>query len=370
MSLTAALALLPLPAPTPPRCWSRWKAHFERNRHRPLPPTVEAVDLPSVVASLLARSLARFQIGETGEGRIVGAVARSRMAGIDDDYRRALALFIAEEGRHARILAGLVRALGGELLGTTWTERTFVRVRRLAGIRFKLLVMFAAEVVGAGVLPGARGAVCLQGPRAQRSSRSPATSGRTSNSTGASSRSRRGAAGAASCSSAAWFSLAHAASLAVLWDHRRTLRALAIPRRGDLRSTPRARPGGGAMTPFPRHVAVIMDGNGRWATERGLSRDEGHRRGADAVRRIVRAARRARRAGADAVCVLGAELGATARGGRSPHASPLHLCDRGDAGASGARHPGGHHRRPAAPPPRSRARRSRPWRSPRRGTRR
>ena len=44
------------------------------------------------------------------------------------------------------------------------------------------------------------------------------------------------------------------------------------------------------MTPFPRHVAVIMDGNGRWATERGLSRDEGHRRGAEAVRRVVRAA--------------------------------------------------------------------------------
>ena len=44
------------------------------------------------------------------------------------------------------------------------------------------------------------------------------------------------------------------------------------------------------MTPFPRHVAVIMDGNGRWATERGLPRDEGHRCGAEAVRRIVRAA--------------------------------------------------------------------------------
>jgi undecaprenyl diphosphate synthase len=45
------------------------------------------------------------------------------------------------------------------------------------------------------------------------------------------------------------------------------------------------------MTPLPRHVAIIMDGNGRWAAERGLPRIEGHRRGADAVRRIVRAAR-------------------------------------------------------------------------------
>jgi undecaprenyl diphosphate synthase len=40
----------------------------------------------------------------------------------------------------------------------------------------------------------------------------------------------------------------------------------------------------------PVHVAVIMDGNGRWAERRNLSRAEGHRRGADAARRMVRAA--------------------------------------------------------------------------------
>jgi undecaprenyl diphosphate synthase len=39
---------------------------------------------------------------------------------------------------------------------------------------------------------------------------------------------------------------------------------------------------------LPRHVAVIMDGNGRWARERGLPRVEGHRRGAESVREIVR----------------------------------------------------------------------------------
>jgi len=43
---------------------------------------------------------------------------------------------------------------------------------------------------------------------------------------------------------------------------------------------------GGAI---PRHVAVIMDGNGRWAKERGLPRTEGHRRGADSVRAVVEA---------------------------------------------------------------------------------
>ena len=40
----------------------------------------------------------------------------------------------------------------------------------------------------------------------------------------------------------------------------------------------------------PRHVAIIMDGNGRWAQARGLPRYEGHRRGVEAVRRAVRAA--------------------------------------------------------------------------------
>ncbi len=41
--------------------------------------------------------------------------------------------------------------------------------------------------------------------------------------------------------------------------------------------------------PPPRHVAVIMDGNGRWANARGLPRAAGHQAGAEAVRRTIRA---------------------------------------------------------------------------------
>ncbi len=40
----------------------------------------------------------------------------------------------------------------------------------------------------------------------------------------------------------------------------------------------------------PAHVAIIMDGNGRWAAARGLPRFEGHRRGVEALRRTIRAA--------------------------------------------------------------------------------
>ena len=44
---------------------------------------------------------------------------------------------------------------------------------------------------------------------------------------------------------------------------------------------------------LPRHVGIIMDGNGRWARARGLPREEGHEKGADSVRTVVRAARKA-----------------------------------------------------------------------------
>ncbi len=42
--------------------------------------------------------------------------------------------------------------------------------------------------------------------------------------------------------------------------------------------------------PVPKHIAIIMDGNGRWAQSHGLPRAAGHRKGVEAVRRTVRAA--------------------------------------------------------------------------------
>ena len=49
-------------------------------------------------------------------------------------------------------------------------------------------------------------------------------------------------------------------------------------------------PAGDEGFAMPRHVAIIMDGNGRWAAAHGLPRVEGHRRGVEALRRTVRAA--------------------------------------------------------------------------------
>jgi undecaprenyl diphosphate synthase len=61
--------------------------------------------------------------------------------------------------------------------------------------------------------------------------------------------------------------------------------------------TPAAEPEGagapaGGGEGIPRHVAIIMDGNGRWAERRGLPRVAGHRAGAEALRRTLRAAAR------------------------------------------------------------------------------
>ena len=58
----------------------------------------------------------------------------------------------------------------------------------------------------------------------------------------------------------------------------------------DTRSTPRHVDGSGPGHPVPRHVAIIMDGNGRWAKARGLPRAAGHRAGAEAARAVLRAA--------------------------------------------------------------------------------
>ena len=48
-----------------------------------------------------------------------------------------------------------------------------------------------------------------------------------------------------------------------------------------------------SISPVPRHVAIIMDGNGRWAKQRGVSRIQGHREGVESVRVIMKACKKA-----------------------------------------------------------------------------
>jgi undecaprenyl diphosphate synthase len=58
----------------------------------------------------------------------------------------------------------------------------------------------------------------------------------------------------------------------------------------SLAPAPEGAAGAGGGTGVPRHVAIIMDGNGRWAKRRGLPRVAGHKAGAEAVRRTMQAA--------------------------------------------------------------------------------
>jgi undecaprenyl diphosphate synthase len=63
---------------------------------------------------------------------------------------------------------------------------------------------------------------------------------------------------------------------------------MSIPKVAPKAAPMRAQPGSGP--PAPEHVAIIMDGNGRWARARGLPRAAGHRAGAQAVRRTIESA--------------------------------------------------------------------------------
>ena len=86
--------------------------------------------------------------------------------------------------------------------------------------------------------------------------------------------------------------------------------------------------------PLPQHVAVIMDGNGRWAGLRGLPRVAGHREGVRAARETVRDGGPPRHRVPHALRVLLRELDPAAGRGELPHAAPRELGRRRSCRAS------------------------------------
>ncbi len=197
-----------------------WREHFEKNALRPLP-SVGAPTLPVQKTVALARSLARFQLGESGEGRIAHEIDSVALPGVDADYRAALKLFVAEEGRHARILGQMVNGLGGRLLARSWTQGLFIVVRRLLGVRFKLLVLLAAEVIGIGfygLLSDALPACEMSAALAQICADEEMHLKFHCQFLGAQ----------RAVLQLAWWPLGAAAVLAVLWDHRRTLNTFEV----------------------------------------------------------------------------------------------------------------------------------------------
>jgi len=127
--------------------WKQWYELFARRSDRPMPEP-EAAGRYSEMPASLAKSLAIFQLGESGGGTIVEQARCSSIGAVDGHYADAMALFVEEEHRHADILATCVRTLGGSLIRKNWTAQLFVVARRLIGLRLKVLVLLAAEVVG------------------------------------------------------------------------------------------------------------------------------------------------------------------------------------------------------------------------------
>lgn len=135
--------------PKNPKNWGGWVSFFEARSKR-LMPQPDASEIPERVAPLLLRSLRIFQLGECGEGRIVNELRKSPLPGTDDDYIKALGLFVKEEGRHAQVLARCVHALHGETIKKIWAATLFSNARRLLGPQFELTVLLAAEVIAVG----------------------------------------------------------------------------------------------------------------------------------------------------------------------------------------------------------------------------
>ncbi|MBM7776355.1 hypothetical protein JOD54_006559 [Actinokineospora baliensis] len=94
-----------------------------------------------VMHPLVVRSVQRFQVGEDGDGANL-----IEKAG-EGAYGAAVALFIAEEQNHARMLARLLKAAGADTIESHWSDSVFAWLRRALGLTLELMVLMVAEVV-------------------------------------------------------------------------------------------------------------------------------------------------------------------------------------------------------------------------------
>ncbi len=124
--------------------YARWLEYFEARRGRPLEASLSAAfeNLPGPEA--LARSVARFELGESGDGERIRRLAAETL---DRDYTRAIELFVQEEQQHAAWLGILRERFGGEQLQSHWSDKAFVLLRHLGGLRREICVLLTAELI-------------------------------------------------------------------------------------------------------------------------------------------------------------------------------------------------------------------------------
>ena len=125
---------------------SSWRLYYEQNRLNRIEPEWDAPCLlKDDLRHKLAVSISHFQLGETGGGSFLLKEASKES---DPDDLMALSLFVDEEKEDARLLARIVRRLGGELVNHHWTHRLFKLARRAGGFRFEIQMLLTAEIVG------------------------------------------------------------------------------------------------------------------------------------------------------------------------------------------------------------------------------
>jgi hypothetical protein len=131
--------------------YQHWNTHFEANRlDRPEPEWAAPFAMPEKKRRLLARSLSEYQLGDGGgECRLVAADAEHFRA-TDEQVRRVVDLWFAEEREHSRLLAGAVRRVGGEFVTTTPAFELFYAIRRRLGVQFEMLILLIVEIVSTG----------------------------------------------------------------------------------------------------------------------------------------------------------------------------------------------------------------------------
>lgn len=126
-----------------------WLSYFEANaRSDGAPAPSLRAEVPEALRAPLSLSLGRFQLGESAGGRIHDEIRHHADPVLDPCVRRAVQLYIEEEWRHARELASVIHALGGQLQRAHWTNGAFTACRRLLGLRTKMMTLAVAEVVG------------------------------------------------------------------------------------------------------------------------------------------------------------------------------------------------------------------------------
>jgi rubrerythrin len=124
---------------------NEWLRYFQKNReHRLEIPPGQTYRPEPLLRAPLIRSLRRFQLGESGEGR---HWRRHAALTGNPDYQQCVDLFIKEEQDHARMMACILSGLGAPLLRKHWSNSCFVHLRRMFGLEEELLVLLVPEII-------------------------------------------------------------------------------------------------------------------------------------------------------------------------------------------------------------------------------